>query len=116
MTVKEFYDKTGGGYETMKDKFSSDAMITAFLKLLKKDKSYENLCAQLEAGDVKEAFAAAHTLKGVVLNLNLVGLIDPVVAVTEELRAGNLEGGRALFPRVEKAYALTVAALDEVLA
>ncbi len=115
MTVKEFYEACGGGYETMVSKFASDSMITKFLEIFKRDRSFETLCAKLDEGDTEGAFNAAHTLKGVVLNLNLVGLIDPVCNVVEALRAGNIDAARSLFPKVKEAFARTEDALKRIL-
>ncbi len=115
MTVKEFYDVTGGGYGEMFSKFGSDVMITKFLTIFKRDKSYEQLVEKLDGGDTEGAFHAAHTLKGVVLNLNLLGLKDPVCNVVEALRAGNLSAARSLFPAVKEAYGVTYDALNRLL-
>ncbi len=115
MTVKEFYDAIGGGYEVMVKKFSSDATITAFLKIFKRDKSFATLVEKLDVGDVEAAFIAAHTLKGVVLNLNMEGLMQPVFNVTEALRAGKLDEGRELFPALKEVYEKAVEALNELL-
>lgn len=115
MTVKEFYDETGGGYEEMFSKFGSDVMITKFLTIFKRDKSYETLAEKLEGGDTEGSFQAAHTLKGVVLNLNLLGLKDPVCNIVEALRAGNLNAARSLFPAVKQAYEVTCGALNVFL-
>lgn len=116
MTVKEFYDAAGGGYEVMSAKFPSDATIKAFLGIFKRDKNYESLKQLLNEGDVQSAFSAAHTLKGVVLNLNLEGLAKPVCDIVEALRAGNMSAARALFPAVEEAYERAYAALNEFFA
>ncbi len=115
MTVKEFYEQTGGGYGEMFSKFGSDVMITKFLTIFKRDKSYDLLVEKLDGGDTEGSFQAAHTLKGVVLNLNLQGLKDPVCNIVEALRAGNLSAARALFPEVKKAYGITVDALNVLL-
>lgn len=115
MTVKEFYDAAGGGYETMIAKFASDVTITAFLKIFQRDKSYESLCEKLDGGDAEGAFVAAHTLKGVVLNLNIEGLMAPVCNITEALRAGNISEARTLLPEVKAAYERTVEALSQLL-
>ncbi len=115
MTVKEFYDATGGGYDEMFSKFHSDVMITKFLNIFKRDRNYDALAEKLEGGDTEGAFAAAHTLKGVVLNLNLLGLKDPVCNVVEALRAGNLNAARSLFPAVKEAYKVTCNALSVLL-
>ena len=115
MTVKEFYDVTGGGYEEMFSKFGTDVMITKFLNIFKRDKSYDSLVEKLDGGDTEEAFHAAHTLKGVVLNLNLLGLKDPVCNVVEALRAGNLSAARSLFPVLKEAYGVACDALNKLL-
>lgn len=115
MTVKEFYDVAGGGYEEMFAKFSSDATITAFLKIFNRDKSYDTLTQKLAEGDVSGAFQAAHTLKGVVLNLNIVGLIKPVVDVTEALRANDLDGAKKLYEDLKGNYEHVVTALKQLL-
>lgn len=115
MTVKEFYDASGGGYGEMFAKFASDEMIKRFLTIFKRDKSYDLLVEKLDGGDVDGSFQAAHTLKGVVLNLNLQGLKDPVCNIVEALRAGNLSAARKLFPAVKVAYGVTVDALNKLL-
>lgn len=115
MTVKEFYDLSGGGYEEMIAKFASDAMITKFLTIFKRDKSYETLAEKLDSGDTEGAFQSAHTLKGVVLNLNLLGLKDCVFNIVEALRAGNLSEARLLFPTVKEAYGRAIEALNQLL-
>ena len=115
MTVKEFYDAAGGGYEEMLAKFSSDATITAFLKIFKRDTNYAKLLEMLDADDTEGAFQAAHTFKGVVLNLNIVGLIDPVCNVVEALRAGNIDEAKALAPALKQSYDKAWNALIQLL-
>lgn len=115
MTVKEFYDETGGGYGEMFAKFASDDKIKKFLTIFKRDRSYDTLVEKLDGGDTEGSFQAAHTLKGVVLNLNLLGLKDPVCNIVEALRAGNMSAARSLFPEVKKAYGITVDALSRLL-
>lgn len=115
MTVREFYDACGGGYEEMSAKFPSDEMIKKFLMIFKRDTSFDTLVGKLDGGDTEGAFTAAHTLKGVVLNLNLLGLKTPVINIVEALRAGNMSAARSLFPAVETAYSETVNALNQLL-
>ncbi|MDE6850295.1 MAG: Hpt domain-containing protein [Clostridia bacterium] len=115
MTVKEYYDACGGGYEEMISKFGDDGKIKMFLTIFKRDKSYDTLAEKLDGGDTEGAFSAAHTLKGVVLNLNLLGLKDPVCNIVEALRAGNLSAARSLFPAVSSAYSVAINALNVLL-
>jgi len=52
------------------------------------DANFDRLSAALEKGDLKEAFEAAHALKGAWGNLALTPLYVPTAALTELLRAG----------------------------
>ena len=50
---------------------------------------YERIDAAIRAGDLDEAFEAAHALKGVLGNLALTPIYEPVSELTEHLRAGD---------------------------
>ena len=61
-----------------------------YLKLVKQflnDEHFDKLKEALAAGDQDEAFSMAHALKGVVTNLSLTPLAEPVEGITEALRA-----------------------------
>ena len=74
MTIREFYTLVGGSYDDMSERFPSDALILRFLTMLPQDGSMELLARSMDAADAKTAFRAAHTLKGVALNLGLTAL------------------------------------------
>jgi hypothetical protein len=59
-------------------------MITASVN----DGNFDRLGKALEAKDLKEAFEAAHALKGVAGNLALDPLYDAICEIVEPLRAG----------------------------
>ena len=50
------------------------------------DPNFQKLGDAVTAGDVKEAFEAAHALKGVTGNLALTPLYEPLCVLTEALR------------------------------
>lgn len=56
------------------------------------DTGFDTLKNALEANDIKTAFEAAHTLKGVVGNLGLIPLYNAVCEIVEPLRAGTCTG------------------------
>ena len=61
-----------------------------YLKLVKmalEDKTFEQLGEALEKGDLDEAFEKAHALKGVLGNVSLTNVLDPIKEITEDLRA-----------------------------
>ena len=90
----------------------NEAMIRKFVLLFPKDDSFHNLEAALKEQNVKEAFRAAHTLKGVCQNLGFSNLYAPAVTLTETLRAGQLDGTEEQFAEVEKQYRITMAAIQ----
>ncbi len=79
-----------------------------YLMLVRKsldDTNYEKLKEMIAAKNFEEAFSAAHALKGVVTNLSLTPLAEPVIEITEGLRAGE-----------DKDYSGLIARMDEQLA
>ena len=104
MTIQECYAQMGADYNEVFRRLYNEAMIRKFVLLFPKDDSFHNLEAALKEQNVKEAFRAAHTLKGVCQN--------PAVTLTETLRAGQLDGTAEQFAEVEKQYRITMAAIQ----
>ena len=96
MTLSETYDKMGGDYKDVIGRFYSADLIQRFLKKFPDDPSYHNLCEAFAQNDVKAAFCAAHTLKGICQNLAIANLAQPLCTMTELLRAEQLEEARTL--------------------
>ena len=95
MTIQECYKKMGADYQ----------------EVLGRLHSFQILEEALRRGDVKEAFRGAHTLKGVCQNLGFSNLYAPAYALTETLRAGQLEGTQEQFAKVEEQYQCTMDAI-----
>ena len=102
----------GADYEDVLKRLYSEAMIRKFALMFLKDDSYPKLEQALAEQNVKEAFRAAHTLKGVCQNLGFSNLYAPAVTLTETLRAGQLDGTAEQFAEVEKQYRITMAAIQ----
>ena len=111
MTIKEFYDAMGADYQNTLNRFPNEAFIKKFVLKFLDDNSYANLKEAIAAGNVEEAFRAAHTLKGVCLNLGFDNLYKASLAITEIFRAGELAGAKEAFEEVEKQYNITVNAI-----
>ncbi len=61
-----------------------------YLKLVKTvpgEQKFDELSSMLSAGDLDKAFEHAHALKGVLANLSLTPILDPMVEITENLRS-----------------------------
>ncbi len=106
MTVKECYDNIGADYEDVLGRLRKDERIQKFLLKFLDDKSYELLCNSMDAGDMNEAFRAAHTLKGVCQNLSLTPLYRSSSVLADRLRDGQEYGEdvAVLVEQVEKDY------------
>lgn len=111
MTIQECYAQMGANYQEVLSRLYNEAMIRKFALLFLKDDSFQNLQDALGRADVKEAFRAAHTLKGVCQNLGFTNLYAPTYTITETLRAGQLEGTPEQFAEVARQYKITVDAI-----
>lgn len=111
MTVKECYEKMGSDYEGVLGRMGSEAMIKRFALKFLQDPSFNNLKDNLKKGDGEEAFRAAHTLKGVCLNLGFDELYKVSAELTEKLRGRETAGSEELFQKVSEKYQKTVDAI-----
>ena len=111
MTVKECYEQMGSDYESVLGRMGSEAMIKRFALKFLQDPSFNNLKENLEKNDGEEAFRAAHTLKGVCLNLGFDELYEASAEITEKLRGKETAGSEDMFQKVEEKYQKTVNAI-----
>ena len=65
----------------------SEALYLRLVKMAADEKSFDKLTRAANEKNYKEAFEAAHSLKGVLGNLSLTPLYDKVCKMTELLRA-----------------------------
>ena len=93
MTTKECYEKIGSNYDSVLSRFGNEALVKRFALKFLKDPSYADLKEALEARDAERAFRAAHTLKGVCLNLGFDRLYETSAALTEDLRGRDIISG-----------------------
>lgn len=114
MDLKDCYNELGGSYEDIFSRLPYENMVAKFAKKFLEDDCYGQLCQGLKDRNAKQAFMAAHTLKGVCQNLAFTRLFDACCAITEALRDGNLEQADTLFPDVEAAYEQTVGAIRKL--
>lgn len=115
MTVKEAYGKLGGNYVDLTYRVGED-MILRLISLFVRDTSYSDICMALEKEDYESAFNAAHTLKGIALNMGLTILAEKASVLTEALRSrGDNSDSQPFFAELEEVYKETYTVLSEVL-
>lgn len=114
MTVRECYEYIGGDFEDVMSRFLREDRVEKFARMFPDDPTYRELEAAMREENCERAFRACHTLKGVCLNLSLKRLFESSNAMTEALRAGDMEEGKRLFPKVSEDYALTISGIRKL--
>ena len=116
MTIFEGYIALGGDVTSDIYQSLSEKMLFKFLKKLTEDEQMQSLELAIGAKDRDAAYAAAHTLKGVALNLAISRLANPLCGLTDALRAGFPQNAEELFQDVktEFEYAVKVINLIEL--
>lgn len=102
----------GIDYDDALDRFGGNTGL--FKRLALKylaDSHYAGLVAALETGDYEEAYAQAHSLKGVSGNLSLADLYRTSARVSDALREGEVELAKAHMPDVTEAHLRAVEGL-----
>lgn len=90
MTEIEFYDLIGGDYSETIKRLMRDSLVRKFVLKFKDDTTFSVLKNALSNDDMSAAFSAAHTLKGVALNLAFKKLSENAIVLTDMLRPANI--------------------------
>lgn len=92
-TYKKQLQEAGVNLDKALNRFmGNEAMYDKFLFSFTQEKSFGKLEESLNNKDIKESFMLAHTMKGIVSNLEIQFLLDLISPMTEQLRNGNMEG------------------------
>ena len=111
MSLKTCYEMLGGNYDEALGRLFSERIMQKFVLKFLNEGSYELLMTALDAKNGEEAFRAAHTLKGVCLNLSFDKLLHSVEPLCEALRHGWTDDALALAEPVKADYEQTVTAI-----
>lgn len=115
MTVKECYEQVGANYEDVIKRFGSEKLVVRFAKRFLTDTSFSELQKALEEKDAETAFRAAHTLKGVCVNLGFDSLYEVSSDLTEMLRERKIEEDCfTYFEKVKENYDKLISLLMQV--
>ena len=105
--LKELGTDTAGGLARC---INNEEFYLKMVNLSLQDANFEKLKDTINEGDLKGAFEAAHALKGILGNVGLTQLYEPIAEMTEELRvrkeidySGYIE---TVFSELEKLRAL----------
>ena len=85
-TLKELGADTASG---MARCINDEGFYLKMVSMALQDSNFDQLKEAISAGDLDTAFERAHSLKGVMGNVALTSLFEPLSELTEELRARN---------------------------
>ncbi len=114
MTVRECYEKIGSDFDEVLGRLGSEGMVKRFALKFPDDPSYLKLVKAVEEQNAEEAFRAAHTLKGICLNLGLDRLYKVSSELTEKLRGRKFDGYEAIYEEVKQEYQNTINAIHTI--
>ncbi len=117
MTVKEFYLAAGGNYDEVVSRLMNDVIIKKFLLKFENDKSFLQLRQAVADNNARDAFMAAHTLKGVTVSLGLGDLNRAAADITELLREADTADSQEIISTltvVEEYYKKALALINDV--
>ncbi len=113
MTIQECYEQMGGDFEDVKRRFGGVTLVEKFAIKFLNDASFKDLENGLEEKDAEKAFRAAHTLKGICLNLGFNELYEVSATLTEKLRGRELKDYESDFLAVKKCYEKSIETIRE---
>ena len=118
MNLQECYQAFGGDYEDTMRRMGMERLLQKFMLKFLDDKSFEELCSSMEQKKYEEAFRAAHTLKGLCLNLGFKTLAESSSNLTEALRPQQFEESdmveiMKMLEQVKRNYEMTVSVITE---
>ena len=112
MAVKEFYETIGVDPTDVLKRFGGSE---AFLKKFLADGTFAQLSEAVASGDRELTFRAAHTLKGLAGNFDLLKLQSLAAKIVERYRAEDYDAIPALFEETKVCYEFTVENLNKFL-
>ena len=96
LILPELYEEVGGDIMNVLERLEDIETVEMFVLGFPSDPSYSMLLKNLQENDLKSAFRAAHTLKGISYTLGFQSLGDCVAKLCDKLREGLLPSATVL--------------------
>lgn len=119
MNLEECYAEFGGSYEEVKTRIKRESLLERLVIQFLDDKTFDKLNEAMQNEDFAGVFEAAHTLKGICLNLSFKKLGASSSELTELLRKCDTqkverEACYLLWQRLSKDYAEVARAVNRL--
>jgi len=114
MNIREAYILLNSDINKTLSRLMNENLVLKYSKKFIEDGSFTLLKESIDKKDYESAFRAAHTLKGVCLNMGYKDLIESSIALTEHLRGGNPLTDESLYKKVVEDYQKTIEVLKQL--
>ena len=114
LTLTEFYRRHGGDAQEVLQRLYSEQIVREFLQQFPEDGNYAAIHRFLKEKNVRQAFQAAHTLRGVCLSLGLADLHSVSAEITEALRDGRDLTTAEMLERLDTLYEQILSDISQV--
>ncbi len=101
--------------EFIKRLMGNEALVKIFVAKFTEDGNFKALCEAFEAGDMKKAEMASHTLKGMCGNMSHTRLFGLFTEQVCRIRAGESEKAKEMMAELSNEYGLAVSCMREWL-
>ena len=116
MTSESLYAHMDADHSEALRRIGGNERMVKYLRIMRRDPSFDDLCEAVENQDYQAAFRAAHAIKGASLNLGLTTLADCSSKLTEALRSQEPNEAIApLFKETKQVYQEAIARIDALL-
>ena len=113
LTLSDFYEKVGGDIMNVLERLEDIETVEMFVLGFPSDPSYSMLLNSLQVNDLKGAFRAAHTLKGISYTLGFQSLGDCAAKLCDKLREGLLPPATVL-QQLKTEYKRVLSAIEKL--
>lgn len=114
ITLREFYERTGGNYEDTLRRLPAESMVKRFLLKYPDDSSFDELIKAVSTKNWELGFRAAHTLKGVAQNLGMDSIFEPASVLCEQMRGNKPMTDFELLETLKMAQENVLSAIKEL--
>ena len=112
----EKFTAAGCDYAALSERtFGDEELILQLMQMFLDDDSFLSMHSCMEKGETDNAFRAAHSLKGSCGMLGLSPLFEKMVRITDELRHGELENAKLLYPQTSAEYEKTITLIKSLI-
>ena len=85
-TIEDLKNYGANTDEALSRLMGNESFYLMLIPRIFEDKNFDVLSSSIAEGDLEKAFDAAHSLKGVLGNLELTPILTPMLEITELLR------------------------------